>query len=190
MSKRRIALSTLALAVAVGFSANSTALAAPISVDILAYDNSSSGGSAVDTGLDLAAGDRLVSSVDPLDCWSAGADNRISNANGLDGSSPAPCQPTGNYGFHSQDGETFRYGALVGRIDGGDWFLLGTNFDALINATGRLYLVYWDSNFADNFGSVRALIDVNPSQVPTPGSLVLLGTALLALGARRRARHG
>lgn len=189
MTSKRLVKTVLALAAAAAFSTHSIGIAAPISVEIFANQNSSSGGVALDTGLDLAAGDRLVSIVDPLDCWSAGAANRISNANGLDGLSPAPCQPTGDFGFHSQDGETFRFGALVGRIDAGDWFLLGTNFDAVINATGRLYLAYWDSNFADNFGSVTALIDVNPSQVPTPGSLVLLGTGLLALVARRRAPH-
>ena len=112
MSAKRFVSPVLALALtfAVGFS--STAVAAPISVDIFANQNSSSGGVAVDSGLDLAAGNRLVSIVDPLDCWSAGAANRISNANGLDALSPAPCQPTGDFGLHSQDGETFRFGAL------------------------------------------------------------------------------
>jgi len=57
----------------------------------------------------------------------------------------------------------FRFGALVGRIDAGDWFLLGTRFDAIVNTSGRLFLVYWDSNNGDNFGSVTALLDVNPS---------------------------
>jgi hypothetical protein len=189
MSVKRLVSTAFALAVAAGLGTNSVALAAPISVEIAALQNSSSGGVAVDTGIDLVAGDRLVSIVNPLDCWSAGAANRISNANGLDGSSPAPCQPTGDFGFHSQDGETFRFGALVGRVDTGDWFLLGTSFDAAINATGRLFLVYWDSNFGDNFGSVTALIDVNPAKVPAPGSLVLLGAGLLALCAIPRARR-
>ena len=190
MSAKRFVSSVLALALAASVGFSSTALAAPISVDIFANQNSSSGGIALDSGLDLAAGNRLVSIVDPLDCWSAGTANRISNANGLDGLSPAPCQPTGDFGLHSQDGETFRFGALVGRIDAGDWFLLGTSFDAVINETGRLYLAYWDSNFGDNFGFVTASIDVNPSQVPTPGGLALLCAGLLALGASRRSRQG
>ena len=190
MSAKRFVSPVLALALAVAVGFSSTALAAPISVDIFANQNSSSGGIALDSGLDLAAGDRLVSIVDPLDCWSAGAANRISNANGLDGLSPAPCQPTGDFGFHSQDGEMFRFGALVGRIDAGDWFLLGTSFDAVINETGRLYLVYWDSNSGDNFGFVTASIDVNPSQVPAPGGLALLCAGLLTLGASRRSRQG
>ncbi len=189
MVLRRVFNAAFLIAGVVGFTCWTSARAAPISVEIFANENSSSGaGIDLDTGLDLVAGDRLVSTVDPLDCWSAGAANRISNANGLDGLSPAACQPTGDFGFHSQDGETFRFGALVGRIGGGDWFLLGTSFDAIVNATGRLFLVYWDSNNGDNFGSVTALIEANPSTVPTPGTLLLLGTALLALGAGRRAR--
>jgi hypothetical protein len=186
MFAKRLTKTLAAIVSGLALTAALPAAAAPISVDIFALQNSSSGGVAVDTGLDLVAGDRLLSIVDPLDCWSAGAANRISNANGLDGLSPAPCQPTGDFGFHSQDGETFRFGALVGRIDNGDWFLLGTNYDQVVSASGRLFLAYWDSNFGDNFGFVTALIDVNPNAVPTPPVLLLLGAALVALGAARR----
>lgn len=161
--------------------------AAPVSIDIFAQQNSSGGaGVDLDTGIDLVVGDRLVSTVDPLDCWSAGAADRISNANGLDGLSPAPCQPSGNYGFHSQDGESFRFGALVGRIGAGDWFLLGTGFDAVVGQAGRLFLVYWDSNSDDNTGLVTARIDVNPAAIPAPGTLLLLGTVLALLSLYRR----
>lgn len=189
MSSNRLLGALVAAATAIGFAAAMPAGAAPISVDIFANQNSSSGGVALDTGLDVTMGDRLISIVDPLDCWSAGAANRISNANGLDGLSPAPCQPTGDFGFHSQDGETFRFGALVGRIDAGDWFLLGTNFDAVINATGRLFLAYWDSNSGDNFGMVTALISAEPAAVPEPGTLAVIGIGLVGLVAARRRRR-
>ena len=53
MFSKRFASTVLSLAAAVGFWGTSPALAAPISVDIFAYENSSSGGVAVDTGLNL-----------------------------------------------------------------------------------------------------------------------------------------
>ena len=188
--QERFLSAAAAIVTALGLSASVPAIAAPIDVVVDALQNSSSGtGVDLDTGLDLVAGDRLVSVVSPFDCWSAGAANRISNANGLDGLSPPPCQPTGDFGLHPQDGESFPFGALVGRIDAGDWFMLGTSFDAVVSESGRLFLVYWDSNNFDNFGSVDARLDVNPSTVPTPGGLLLLGTALLALGASRRDRR-
>lgn len=191
MSSKKLATCVGALSAAFVFGLGAPAIAAPISVDVFANQNSSTGGVALDTGIDLSAGDRLVVSVDPLDCWSAGAANRISNANGLDGLSPAPCQPTGNFGLHSQDGESFHFGSLVGRIDGGDWFFLGTDFDAFVSSTGRLYLAYWDSNSGDNFGSVTAFINVNDTgtKVPEPGVLALIGLGLAGMAGLRRRRR-
>jgi hypothetical protein len=188
MKSKPFVTSIISLSVVVASLFAAPAMAAPVIVDVFANQNSSSGGVALDTGLDLAAGDRLILAVNPLDCWSAGAANRISNANGLDGLSPAPCQPTGDFGFHSQDGETFRFGALVGRIGAGDWFLLGTSFDDLVSSAGRLFLAYWDSNSGDNFGSVSASIEVNPSQVSEPGTLALIGLALAGIAGLRRRR--
>lgn len=186
MSPRLVPCATLACALWLSAGGLATATAAPVSVQVFAQGNSASGaGVDLDTGIDLVSGDRLVSSVDPLDCWSAGGGARVSNANGLNGLSPAPCLPTANFGLYSQDGESFPFGALVGRIGASDWFLLGTQFDATVTHTGRLFLVYWDSNSADNSGSVTARIDVNPSPVPLPGSLALAAAGLALLGARR-----
>lgn len=166
--------------------------AAFTSFEVFAGANSSSGGTALDTGLDVNAGDHLLSIVADTDCWSAGGGSRISNANGLDGLSPSPCQPTADFGFHSQDGETFRFGALVGRIGAGDWFLLGTNFDNALGSTGRLFLAYWDSNSGDNSGSVTARMELTPgdgNDVPEPGTLALLGFAGLMAPRLRRSHR-
>ena len=67
--------------------------------------------------------------------------------------------------------------------------MVGTDFDAVVSESGRLFRVYWDSNNGDNFGFVTASLDVNPSTVLTPGGLLLLGTALLGLAASRRDRR-
>ncbi len=186
--KLRLTSTAVGLALCAAGMAAVPAAASPILVmrEVFAAANSTSGGTALDTGVEIAAGERLQVWVDPLDCWSAGAANRISNANGLDGNSPAPCQPTGNFGFWSQDGESFRFGALVGRIDAGDWFLLGTSFDQIMSDSGRLFLAYWDSNASDNFGSVAASIEVRAANaaVPVPGTLALI--ALGAYALRRR----
>jgi len=164
------------------------ASAEAVTVDVFAFGNSLNGsGVDLDTGVDLSIDDRLV--VTATGCWSAGAAPRDSDADGLDGSSP--CPPTGDFGFFSFDGESFRFGALVGRLDSQDWFLIGTSFDQVLTQAGRLFLVYWDSNNHDNSGSVKATITVNPdATVPLPGSLLLLGVGLLgsAVLVRGRAR--
>jgi cysteine-rich repeat protein len=86
------------------------------------------------------------------DTWSAGADDRTSNANGLiEGNIYG-----GNYGLYG----AFPYGALVARIDGGDWFLVGTNYNGIVAEAGTLEFAYWDSNNGDNTDSVAITISV------------------------------
>lgn len=180
----RSALSVLALAAAAALPAQ----AAVVTAEVFAQGNSTSGGTLLDSGIDLVAGDRLVSSVAIDDCWAAGGGSRVSNANGLTGA-PSLCQPTANFGLHTQDGVSLAFGTLVGRIGAsGTFFALGTAFDATVNASGRLFLGYWDSNSSDNTGSVTARLEVNPGRndVPVPATLWLAGAALGLLAATRR----
>ncbi len=162
--------------------------AAVVSAEVFAAANSTTGGTLLDTGIDLLAGDRLVSSVAADDCWAAGGGSRTSNADGLTGTAGL-CQPSANFGLHTQGGVQLPFGTLVGRIGAaGTFFALGTAFDATVGTSGRLFLGYWDSNSGDNSGSVTARLEVNPGRndVPVPATLWLAGAALGLLAATRR----
>ena len=116
-------------------------------------ENCSIGGIGADTGIQLSAGSNLLISVDPNATWSAGSDQpctRRSNANGL----------TDCYGQYSSDGLTANYGALVGKIGGGPYFVVGTNFNGRVNQAGLLRLYYWDSASIDNSGTIIARVEV------------------------------
>jgi hypothetical protein len=125
-------------------------------VDVQARQNSISGGVALDTGVDVVAGQRLFLHADFSDTWSAGAADRTSNANGLRPGNPFG----GNYGLYTDgfSGQSFYYGALVGRIGDGPYFLVGTDYDQPASRCGRLTLYYWDSNYADNSGSINVTV--------------------------------
>lgn len=165
--------------------------ATPFTVN--AFANSSSGGSGVNTGLVLGAGQSFAVSVATNDLWSAGALPRWSNADGLitnlfatgsdESGQPVGTQIGAVFPLWTQNSLTAPYGSLVGELSG-TYFLLGTSFSGPAPVAGTLRLHYWDSNFGDNSGSIVA--DVRVQSVPEPFALSLFATGLLALGWIRR----
>lgn len=122
---------------------------------VQAAANSASGGAGLNTGINVAPGDLLTISVDPNDTWAAGTGARTSNANGLG-------NPFGtNFGTYTKNGGTFLFGSLVGSLNGGaTFFPVGTRMEMTMVGPGTLSLYYWDSNTADNAGSVTATVAV------------------------------
>ncbi len=167
--------------------------AAPYTVR--AFDNSSAGGTGLAT-ISLLAGQIFSVSASSDDLWSAGALPRYSDADGLtysrfatatdDSGQAVGTQIGANFGLYSQGNLSAAYGTLVGQIDSGDYFVIGSAFSGAAAATGTLNLYYWDSNQGDNFGEIRA--DVNVAGVPEPETYALMLAGLGALGfvARRR----
>jgi len=192
MNKLKLAVATAALSLA-----SATAFAG--SVNVSAYDNSSSGGpSGGAYAGTLTAGEAFTITVPVDELWSAGALPRWSNADGLthdlyatgsDASGQAPGTLIGqDFGTWTESGFSAPYGSLVGQIGGGAFFLIGTNYSGTASASGPLYLYYWDSNYSDNSGFVTATSSAIPE--PSTWALMGLGFAVLAasaLSARRKA---
>ncbi|MBP8302598.1 MAG: hypothetical protein KBE04_00560 [Phycisphaerae bacterium] len=131
-----------------------------------------------DTGIQVNAGDWLTVLCHPMDTWTlyddGEGDIRVCNADGLDELAPL-----------TRDGLTANYGAMVGQIGDGDFFLVGTNFHTdSASDTGTLKLLCWDTSYADNWGAIEARIDA-PS-IPAPGALLLSGLGTGLVGWLRR----
>ena len=128
--------------------------------EVKAKENCSSGGAALNTGINVAKGDKLTISAKDDDTWSCGAGDRDSNANGL----IAGNQYGGVYGNYTDPaGAVFPLGSLVGSLDDGKtFFLVGTKFDAAAPQSGTLSLWFWDVSAGDNAGSITASVDVAP----------------------------
>lgn len=154
---------------------------AGVMVSVDAQANSLRDGVALNTGIELVAGQHLTITVDPAQIWSFGPGNSEYEVTadgkagwGMDATNP--------------DGSTFigMIGSLVGQIgtgtaNAGDFFVIGTNFDGFANASGTLNLFFWDSDAWNNDGAVNAVVSV-----PEPVSMALFGLGLLALARTRR----
>ena len=186
-------IKTLTAVAAALLLAGAAQAATVVNVDALTDSWNSGAGTGLDTGIALTAGESFTVTVAADDLWSAGALPRWSNANGLTGTLLATGtdesgQAAGTVigtDFGLLDG--FAYGELVGQIDGGAYFAVGTSFAGTANATGTLKLFYWDTFTADNSGSVSATVSVVPE--PTSVALMLAGLGIVGGLARRRARH-
>lgn len=162
-------------AVAIAMSMGTAASAATVTVDSMA--NSTTGGTGALTGVFLTIGQAFTVTAGLLDTWSLGSNDnsctRESNADGL---------TTCTYNPYTQGGLTTAYGKLVGQINGGNFFAIGTNYSGFAGATGQLLLFNFDSNKSDNSGEIVATV----TAVPLPaGGLLLLG-ALGGIAALRR----
>jgi hypothetical protein len=121
--------------------------------------NSVSGGACLNTGIIVPTGKLLVMSVDKQDLWTFGPAPRTGNANGL--SNPFG----GFFGNFTKPGTNFSFlfGSLVGTLDGGlTFFPIGTHMEqTILKSTGiPLRLCAWDSDNANNVGSVTVNVEV------------------------------
>jgi hypothetical protein len=186
----------IAVCVAIGLAAMP---AHAVTVEVQAFDNSSSGGVGLVTGLNLTIGQTFTVSSSTNDLWSAGDLPRYSDGSGLTGVRLASAlddsgqlvgTPIGaNWGLWSQHSINAPFGSLVGEI-AGTFFLIGANYTGQAIASGALSLYYWDSNQVDNFGSIT--FDVNAAAVPGPIVGAGLPGLVMALGgfvAWRRRRN-
>lgn len=146
------------------------ASAATTKVFVDSVDNSIVGGVAADA-LKLSAGESF--SVIASGFW----ENDPAGGSYLSGPNGHSDQTftTGGY--------TFDVGTLVGDI-GGTFFKVGSSYSGVAAKTGELEFFYWDSDAANNSGTVKALV----STVPEPMNVALMALALgaFALTSRRK----
>lgn len=180
----------LATAVAALVTVPGAASAAVYVVD--AQSNSTSGGTALATGLTFVAGQQFRITSSTLDLWSSGTLPRFSDANGIverlavagDDSEQTPGTQIGaNFGNYTQGNLSARYGSLVADLGGGNYQLLGANGIFTSNG-GPLNLAYFDSNNADNSGEIAFSISAVPE--PATWGMMLAGFGIVGFGLRRR----
>jgi hypothetical protein len=135
----------------------SVSLAASKEFEVKAKENSAVGGVPFNTGIIVSSGDTLKVSVALDQKWWNGPKEQPTNADGV----LANGQRKETI---SRNGFSAAVGSLVGSLDGGKtFFLLGSNFEGPVSGSGPLSLFYWDSDSANNSGSVKVNVTLNPA---------------------------
>jgi hypothetical protein len=163
---KRIVLAVALLAVA------GAAAASSVNVVVDAAANSLGGGTALDSGIFLGAGQSFSISANPADLW---------NNSGFD---PVYVSNADGHAFQSGTlgGLYDAIGSLVGEIGDGPLFHVGTSLEATAATAGELKFFYFDSDAWNNTGAVH----VEVTAVPEPGNLALMGLAMGAFALMRR----
>lgn len=142
-------------------------------VQVFAQHDSAFGHDGAAVAFMLEVGQVLSITTDPMDIWSLeGSLNVTSSAVGDSGLGIA------NVGVFSAP-----VGSLVGKIGGGDFFLVGHAMTRTIEDAGELRLFAWDPVPGDNGGFIAAHVTVlgeSIAEVPIPGGFFGLLTALVA----------
>jgi hypothetical protein len=152
--------------------ATGIACAATVNVVVDAAANSLGGGTALDTGVFLAAGESFSISANPADLW----DNSWTDPTYLSNADGHAFQSTSLGGLYDA------IGSLVGEIGNGPLFHVGTSLDGVAASAGELKFFYFDSDAFNNTGSVHVAV----TAVPEPANLALMGLALGAFALTRR----
>ena len=146
--------------------------AAATNVVIDAKLNSLGGGTGLDTGVFLTAGESFSVAAVSTDRW---------NNSGVD-----PTYETNANGHAFQSGSLGglydAFGALVGQVGGGPLFNVGTSFTGVAATSGELEFFFFDSDAWNNTGAVHAAVSV----VPEPMNVALMALALGAFALTRR----
>lgn len=193
---RRFLLATAALAATFAAPAANAQLLGTATVDALA--NSTTGGTALDSGVVLIAGRAYRLTQAPNDLWSSGALPRFSDGNGIvprdavlgDDSGQAPgTQIGGTFPDYSQGNLTARYGSVVAVLSTPNTFqFLGSGNTFVAQESGVLNLGYFDSNFEDNAGTISFGISAVPE--PATWAFMILGFGAVGATMRRRGTAG